>query len=65
MKPDDYQAAGNSLLTYQRMTEAEKQRHDDLVKRLDAMILEKRDRDRRQNVIAIDFDDRRVGDRRK
>ena len=65
MKPDDRQGAGNSQLAYQRMTDLEKQRHEELVKRLDEMILEKRDRDRRQNVVPIDFEDRRKEDRRK
>lgn len=65
MKQDDYQRAGNSALTYQRMTEVEKKRHDELIKRLDEMILEKRDRDRRQNNVPIDFEDRRKEDRRK
>ena len=65
MKPDDYQSAANSMMAYNRMTPEEKAKHDELVKQLDSMLTERRDRERRKNVVAIDFEDRRLGDRRK
>ena len=55
----------DSLNAYQQMTPAEKERYDALVQRLDSMLVERKNKERRQQITVIDFADRRVSDRRK
>lgn len=62
---DDLHLAGNRLAAYNRLTDEEKAKHAELIKLLDAMPMHRRNLDRRQKVCPIDFEDRRIGDRRK
>jgi len=55
----------DSLNAYQHMTPEERERYDALVQRLDSMLVERKNKERRQQTQVIDFDDRRVSDRRK
>jgi len=58
--------AADSHTAYHQMTDREREQYDALIKRLDEMIAQRRvSRDRRQTSVAIDFTDRRVGERRK
>lgn len=55
----------DSERAYQQMTQREKDEYNALVARLDDMLTEKKNRERRLKAEVIDFKDRRTADRRK
>lgn len=54
------------MQAYEQMTQREKDEYNALVARLDDMLrADRKSRERRQQVTPIDFQDRRIADRRK
>lgn len=52
------------MQAYEQMTQEERDRYNALVARLDDLIAEKKSRERRQQAQPIEFQDRRLTDRR-
>lgn len=55
----------NSKLAYEQMSVAQRDEYNALVARLDDMLYERKSKERRQQKQAIDFQERRIADRRQ
>jgi len=54
-----------AMIAYEQMTPEQRDEYNALVARLDGMLYERKSKERRQQNQPIDFQDRRIADRRK